>query len=405
MKYNILLVSDYPIAEVMGGAVRVLYEQSTCLAERGHFVNILTREENFNKGYSKINSVKEWKYKTDSSNPLSFLISTLLNSRKLFEFVTERYSFDHIIFYQPFSAYGVLRSKKCNNVNKIYSCFSFSFEEFRSRNDKPHGIIKKITFELESLIRKKWEAKVLNKSENVIALSQFTEDKLRDVYSIPKEKIRLIPGGVDLNRFRPLKEKLAIRKQLKVPTGKIVLFCVRNLVQRMGLENLINALKIVIKNAPDIYLIIGGEGSLKDELISLTRNLDVKEYIKFVGFIPDEQLPDYYGMADLFVLPTKELEGFGLVTLEAMASGLPVVGTPVGGTKEILGNFDPSFLFKGTDSNSIAELILKNYLLIKQNPEKWKQISYQCRNFVEGNYSWGKNIDSLEELFEKTTNN
>jgi glycosyltransferase involved in cell wall biosynthesis len=405
MKSNILLVSDYPIEEVMGGAVRVLYEQSTCLAERGHSVHILTREENFNEGYSKINGVKEWKYKTDNNNPFLFLKSTLSNSQKLFESVVERYSVDNIIFYQPFSAYGILRSKKSYNINKLYSCFSFSFEEFKSRNRRPGGLIKKITFELESFMRKKWEAKVLNNSEKIIALSQFTENRLRDVYSIPKGKIKIIPGGVDLNRFNPIRDKLAIRKQLEVPTEKIILFCVRNLVQRMGLENLINALKIVVRNAPDICLILGGEGVMKDELTALSRKLDLKEYIKFVGYIPEKQLADYYGMADLFVLPTKELEGFGLVTLEAMASGLPVVGTPVGGTKEIIGNFDSSYLFKGTDSNSIAALILTKYQLIKNNYKKWEKISYRCRKFVENNYSWEKNIDSLEELFKKAKNN
>ena len=399
------MVSDYPIAEVMGGAVRVVYEQSTCLAKRGHTVHILSRAENFNKGYSKINGVKEWKYKTDSQNTISFLKSTLKNSRKLFESITDEFAFDMIIFYQPFSAYGILRSNKSYNIKKIYSCFSFSFEEFKSRNDKPNGLIKKILFEMQILIRKKWEAKVLDKSENIVSLSKFTKDKLRDIYSIPKDKIKIIPGGVDLNYFKPVKDKLSIRKNLKVPSEKVVLFCVRNLVQRMGLNNLINALKIVVREASDICLMIGGEGILKQELINLTRNLNLNDYINFTGFIPDKQLPDYYGMADLFILPTKELEGFGLVTLEAMASGLPVVGTPVGGTKEILGNFDSNFLFRGTDPGSIAELILKNYHLIKHNPQRWKEISHRCRKYVEDNYSWEKNIDALEELFAETVKN
>jgi glycosyltransferase involved in cell wall biosynthesis len=88
-----------------------------------------------------------------------------------------------------------------------------------------------------------------------------------------------------------------------------------------------------------------------------------------------------------------------------MASGVPVLGTPVGGTEEILGNFDSSFLFKGTDSNSITDLILAKYQLIKKNPQKWEEISHRCRNFVERNYSWGKNLDALEELFAKTLQN
>ena len=118
-----------------------------------------------------------------------------------------------------------------------------------------------------------------------------------------------------------------------LPEDKFILFTVRNLVPRMGLENLISAFEIVQSGRTDLLLIIGGEGPLEPALKEQTRQCGVEEFVRFVGYIPDEDLPSYYQMADLFILPTIELEGFGLVTVEALASGLPVLGTPVGGTR------------------------------------------------------------------------
>jgi glycosyltransferase involved in cell wall biosynthesis len=404
---KILLTTDVSIDKVIGGAERVLFEQSTRLARRGHDVHILTRQlKRHKKTNAVIQGVKEWRYDVDShKNAFSFLISTYRNSRKLFESLHKKYSIDLINFYQPFSGFGVIQSPLSRRIRKIYTCFSFSFEEFISRNIQPDLLVRRYIYLLNTHLRKWIEKKVLKSCDEIVVLSQFTQDKLWNAYKITHQNVPIIPAGIDLKKFQPASDKLLIRSQVSIPSEKVILFTVRNLVPRMGLENLIRALKKVVQKAPDIYLVLGGDGPLKVDLIDLATNLELEDFIGFVGFIPEERLPDYYGMADLFVLPTIELEGFGLVTLEAMASGLPVVGTPIGGTKEILGNFDSGFLFKGTDSNSIAEHILENYYLIKQNPKKWKEISQQCRKFVERNYSWEKNIDSLEELFEKTLQN
>ena len=183
-----------------------------------------------------------------------------------------------------------------------------------------------------------------------------------------------------------------------MPADKVILFTVRNLVPRMGLENLIKAIENAVQKAPEIFLVIGGDGPLKADLISLTRSCGLENFIRFTGFIPEQQLPDYYRLADLFVLPTKELEGFGLVTLEALATGLPVLGTPVGGTKEILGQLDKNFLFTDTSPDSIFDLILDKYRIIKEDPQKWQEICKTCRLFVEEHYSWDKNVDSLSKL-------
>jgi glycosyltransferase involved in cell wall biosynthesis len=400
---NILFPADVSIADIIGGAERVLYEQTTRLARRGHNIFIITRKlRNHAKDHEVIKGVNEWRYVCNQRDPLSFLRSTLINSKRLFETLHERNKYDCINFHQPFSALGINLSKNSRDLQKIYTCHSLSFEEFLSRNGKSGGIIRKVSNYILVQARKRIEMKGLKHSDQIIVLSRFTKEKLIDVYDIESGKIKMIPGGVDLEQFNPAVDKIEIRKKLNISQDKIILFTIRNLVHRMGLENLIIAFSEITKERSDIYLVIGGKGPLKDKLIDLTRHYEITDKVHFAGFIAEDNLPLYYQMADLFVLPTKELEGFGLVTLEAMSSGLPVVGSPIGGTKEILGNFDSRFLFKGTDSNSIAESILENYDLIKQNPQKWKEISHQCRNFVESNYSWEKNIDSLEELFTNT---
>ena len=398
---KILFVADVSIANVIGGAERVLFEQSSGLAQKGHRVHVLTRLLSVHEEDSKmIGNVKEWRYSDGlRENILRCIINTHLNCKSLFEFLHEKYDFDIINFHQPFSAIGVNLSPLSKNIAKIYTCHSLSFEEFASRNSNWGGFFKKAAnfFHIQS--RKRIERNALGKSTKIVTLSNFTKRKLYNQYYIPKSKINVIPGGVDLEKFKPFDNKKIIRQQLKIPQNKIVLLTVRNLVQRMGIENLIIAIKTIIKKNREIHLVIGGEGHLHDRLTALTRAMGIAENVTFTGFIPEEQLPFYYQMADLFVLPTMELEGFGLVTLEAMASGLPVVGTPIGGTREILNNFDSQFLFAGTDPDAIAKLLSEKYRLIKKNPQLWKEVGNKCRHFIEINYSWEKNLDSLEHLY------
>jgi glycosyltransferase involved in cell wall biosynthesis len=399
---NILIVADVSIERIIGGAERVLYEQSYRLSQRGHTVHIITRKlVKHQESRVIINGVSESRYECDKKDALSFIKTTWINSKRLFESLHERYHFDCINFHQPFSALGVVHSSLSQSMAKIYTCHSLSFEEFISRNGIEGGLFKKTTNFMHTLVRKWSEKKVLKSCDDIIALSRFTSKKLCEVHKIPSHKVSIIHGGVDLTRFSLPVNKSEIRKTLKIPSDRILLFTVRNLVGRMGLENLVHAFEHLVNNGAEVFLVIGGEGPLKNELFSLTKKLGIEEYIRFTGYIPEKELPAYYQMADLFILPTKELEGFGLVTLEAMASGLPVLGTPIGGTKEILGEFDARFLFGDINPESMAKLIMDMYNIIRQQPQHWEQITNQCRQFVQNHYSWDKNIDSLERLFLK----
>jgi len=399
---RVLFVADVSIHNPSSGSERVLFEQSTLLASRGHHVHILTRRLPGHKAHQEtIHGVMEWRYNIDQRNSLLFIRSTLSNCKELFEYLHNQYSFDCINFHQPFSALGIIRSPAGRKVKKFYTCHSLSFEEFQSRNPRPRNAMKRLLYSLNREARRFIERKVLFGSDKIIVLSKFTQEKIWNAHKIPAEKTLIIPGGVDLQRFSPAVDRMEIRRRLNIPEEKMVLLTVRDLEPRMGLENLVRAFGDILRELPDSYLLIGGHGPLKDRLISLSRRLGLEGAVRLAGFIPEEDLPDYYRGADLFILPTMELEGFGLITLEALASGVPVLGTPVGGIVEILGKLDPRYLFKDTKPESMASLIIETCLQFRNDPELRRHVSARCRAFVEDYYSWERNVISLEELFEK----
>jgi glycosyltransferase involved in cell wall biosynthesis len=388
--------------EVIGGAERVLYEQCTRLAGKGHEVHVLTRRLPSHETDSEaVAGVWEWRYSVDRASGPSFFTTTLQNGRQLFEAIQKEVSFDILNFQQPFSAYSVLRSRASQAIPKVYTCFSFAFEEFRSRNRKPASPLGRIAYFLNLQARKYIERKALESSHRLVVLSRFTADKLQNVYGIPVEQSRIIPGGADMEKFTPACDdnRAAMRRELRLPEDRFILLTVRNLVPRMGLDQLLNAMKDIVRAHPDVLLVIGGSGPLRQTLSSLVEESGLSDHVRLEGFIPEGRLPDYYRTADLFVLPTVELEGFGLITPEALASGLPVVGTPVGGTLEILGRFDESFLFRDATAKAMAAKIIEKIASFRDVPFRREEMALRCRSFVEKHYSWEQNIAQMEDVF------
>jgi glycosyltransferase involved in cell wall biosynthesis len=198
-------------------------------------------------------------------------------------------------------------------------------------------------------------------------------------------KVSIIPSGVDIHRFSPVSDKNPIRDRLGIPREIPILFTVRNLMPRMGLENLIQAMAQV-RDAflgQDIRLYIGGKGPLRELLMSRIMELGLNHQVYLLGSITEEELPSYYQACDYFILPTEELEGFGLVTLEALATNTPVIGTPVGATPEILKQFNPNLLTHGILPDDIASTIIQCIQKRDQLLNHW-----DSRSLVEKKYSW-----------------
>ena len=398
---KILFVADVSIASVASGAERVLYEQCTRLSRGVHEVHLLTRRLSSHKSdEEEIDGVKECRYRFNKKLPYPFLRSTFRNCRSSFNSLKRNSSFHMINFHQPFTAVGVLSSRASRGIPTVYTCHSLSFEEYASQSSRPINLGKWASLQMQLIGRKVIERKVLRKSDHIVVLSEYTKAKLQKAYGLSPTKIHIIPGGVDLDRFRPYDDKQTLRNRLGIPNDHFTLLTVRNLEPRMGLENLILAFRNIMEAKTHLFLVVGGEGPLTQDLKSLAREAGIADLIKFTGYIPEEELPLYYRMADLFILPTEELEGFGLITVEALASGLPVLGTPVGGTKEILAHMGPEFLFADPTPDSMAQLILEAINTWASDSEVYEQISRKCRRVAENHYSWDTHIIRLENLFQ-----
>lgn len=202
------------------------------------------------------------------------------------------------------------------------------------------------------------ERRALTRSTNVTAFSSFTRRLLAEGHGENvAARVRVVPGWVDETRFVPAEDPSALRQALGLPRGRPILFTLRRLVPRMGLEHLIEACSRLRASGVAFVLAVGGEGPLRSSLEKQARATGLSDSVSFLGRIPDETLPQWYGAADAFVLPTAELECFGLIALEAMASGRPVLATPVGAIPEVVGRYEKGWLARSATVEALEDLI------------------------------------------------
>jgi glycosyltransferase involved in cell wall biosynthesis len=195
---------------------------------------------------------------------------------------------------------------------------------------------------------------------------------------------------VERARFAPVSERRAVRKQLGLPVDGPLLFCLRNLEPRMGVELLLDAMPAVLAHYPTTVLVVGGDGPLAAPLRAHAARLGLGAAVRFCGFVPEGVLPAHYAAADASVVPTRALEGFGLVTLESLACGTPVIGTPVGATPELLMPLDRALLADAPTAEALARALLA--LLARDDRDA---LAARCRAHTEA-YAWDRIAERLE---------
>ena len=231
---------------------------------------------------------------------------------------------------------------------------------------------------------------ILSRVNAIIAVSKVAADFIRAfTSSVP---IEVIPNAVDINRFNPKGSRM-----FRDATSDFTLLYVGRLVHRKGVHYLIDSMKFIVKEVPKAKLVIAGDGSLKNILRRRVIDLDLSENVLFMGKVSDDLLPDLYRSADVFVMPSLYGESFGISVLEAMASGLPVIASSVGGIKEVITNNVNGILLESVSPKHIADKVLQ----LHNDDNLRRRLACEARKSVEENYSWGVIVRRILNVYLK----
>ncbi|MEB3221813.1 MAG: glycosyltransferase family 4 protein [Candidatus Sericytochromatia bacterium] len=248
---------------------------------------------------------------------------------------------------------------------------------------------------LSATARRGVERLAYARSHRCVVLSEAFGRLLADRYGVPAAQIDVVPAGVDLAAFRPASDREGLRRTLGLGPGPEVVVA-RRLVARMGLGLLLEAWPAVLAARPEARLTIVGEGPLRPELEAQVATAGLGGSVSLVGRLADEALVARYQAADLAVLPTIGLEGFGLATVEALACGTPVIGTDAGATPEVLAPLEPTLVVPAGDAGSLAGRMVEALTGARPLPTR-----EACRAHAEARYGWPRALDGLEAVLAR----
>jgi glycosyltransferase involved in cell wall biosynthesis len=225
-------------------------------------------------------------------------------------------------------------------------------DEWKYVSNSNTGISPRILGRINNITRcplKRIEKRIYNKAWKICAVSNYTRKRIIEDLSVKGEKVKVVQNPVDTRFFTPTGERLN--------RDRFILF-VGRLDQRKNLAMLLKSFQMVKKDIEDVDLLIIGEGPEEGKMRGLSKKLGIEKSVEFLGFVNYKDLPMYYRSSEFFVLSSLQ-EGFGIVLIEAMACGKPVISTDCGGPSDFVVNGKNGFLVPVNDINLMASKMLE----------------------------------------------
>jgi len=238
---------------------------------------------------------------------------------------------------------------------------------------------------------------VYKHAKAVIANSSFTVGLLKNI-GVKEKNIHLIHPGVDTEQFRPGLNTSELKNKYNLSNKKIIV-TISRLQERKGQDYVIRAMPLVLKDIPNTHYLIVGDGEERERLEKLVRDLSLEDKVTFVGFVSEKELPYYYNLADVFILAnrvtsTSDVEGFGMVFIEANACEKPVIGGKTGGAIDAIVEGKTGLFVNPTNEKDIANKII--YLL--KNPDKATHMGKYGRDRAVKEFGWDHIAKRIQEL-------
>jgi len=244
-----------------------------------------------------------------------------------------------------------------------------------------------------------WFKQIFTRADHIQAISRFLAEWAKDMGA--KCPVDVVPNGVDINKFQPPQiNKQDLRSRLGIIAQEKVIITVSRLVNKNGIGDLIEAVGRLTVSSKQltVKLLVLGTGPLEENLKREVDDLKLKNKVLFLGNIPNEQVPQYLAIADVFVRPSLS-EGLGNVFLEAMAVGGPIIGTRVGGIPDFLRGGETGLFCETNNPQSIADKI--NILF--SNEALRQKLIVNGRKLVEEKYDWDKIAVWMRSIFDSLT--
>ncbi len=382
----LMLTWEYP-PRIVGGIARVVHDLSHRLIKDGHEVTVVTYKEGNTPDFEDDKGVKVYRignYMINPNNFIDWIMQMNFNLvAKANEIIAKEGNFDVIHAHDWLVAYAAKTLKNSYGTPIVATIHATE----AGRNSGIHDETQRYINDTEWMLT--YEA------SEVIVNSNYMKNELQRLFGLPFEKINVVPNGVNLNLYSGIERDYEFRRQYAADNEKIILF-VGRLVYEKGIQHLIAAMPKILEKYHDSKLVIAGKGGMIDELKAQVNAMGISNKVYFTGYLNSKQVVKMYKCADVAVFPST-YEPFGIVALEGMLSGTPVVVSDVGGLNEIVQHGENGMKSYAGNPNSLADSIIS----LLYDPALCMKVAKNAKAKVKAEYNWQKIAQDTHFAYQK----